>query len=199
MTVLPVVKGRAWIFGDNLDVDWDICDLHQLQELAAKGVLPGEKELGQRCLALVDPEFPSKVRRGDLIVAGRNMGSSSACLDGFPYDPHMLAFATLALKAVGIGAVLCESAAPTFQRNSINAGLPVVECRGIGAIVRPGDEIALDLEAGMVKNLTAGAQLQFTPFPDFMLRIIEAGGLYPYLKREAQQRLTGKTPAGRSG
>lgn len=186
MTALPVLKGRAWIFGDNLDADWDICDLHQLQELAAKGVLPGEKELGERCLVSVDPEFPRKVRRGDLIVAGRNTGCSSACLDGLPYDPHMLAFASLALKAVGIGAVLCESAAPTFQRNSIHAGLPVIECRGIGEIVRQGDEIEVDLEAGMVKNLTAGAQLQFAPFPDFILRILDAGGLYPYLKREAQ-------------
>lgn len=178
MTSHPSVKGRAWVFGDDLDADWDICNLDHLHELAEKGIIPGEKELGQNCLSRLDPDFSRKVRQGDLLVAGRNMGCSFACLDRLPYDPHLFALAAVALKAVGIGAVLCESAAPTFQRNSINKGLPVIECRGITALVRQGDEIEVYLGSGNIKNLTTGVEMQFAPFPDFMLQILAAGGLY---------------------
>ena len=185
MTFSRVLRGRAWVFGDNLDADWDICDLNYLRELAEKGAIPGAKELGARCLVRLDPDFPGKVRPGDFIVAGANAGCSSACLDGLPIDPHLYAVAALALKGAGIGAVLCESAAANFQRNAIDAGLPVVECRGITGTVGQGDELRVDMERGTVVDLTTGVQMRFPPLPTFILQMLAAGGLYPYIEKEA--------------
>ncbi|MBI4233832.1 MAG: hypothetical protein HY686_05265 [Chloroflexi bacterium] len=187
MATARKLRGRAWVFGDSLDVDWDICDLHALQEQVEKGIFPSEEELGRQCLVRVDPDFPRKVRQGDLVVAGEGAGYSAACLDGMPADPHMFAFATKALRGAGVAAVLCESAAANFLRNSLDDGFPVVECRGIRGMVRQGDELEVDLESGAVRNLTTGAQMQFPPFPDFILQMLEAGGLYPYAEKQARE------------
>ena len=175
------LRGRAWVFGDNLDVDWDICDLHVLQALSVAGRLPSEEELRRMCLVRVAPEFPRKVQKGDFVVAGQGTGYSAACLDGMLEDPHRYALATLALKSTGVTAVLCESANVTFLMNSFNAGLPVVECRGITTMVRQGDEVEVDLARGVVRDLTTGEALRFTPLPPFLLELVEAGGLYTRL------------------
>jgi 3-isopropylmalate/(R)-2-methylmalate dehydratase small subunit len=172
------------VFGNNLDVDWEICDLHWLQEQSAKGIIPTEEDLAKRCLVRLDPEFPKKIRKGDFLVAGEAVGYSGACLDGYSDDPHMHAFATLALKGAGISAVLCESAAVNFQRNSLDMGFPVVECRGIRGKVRQGDELEVDLETGSIRNLTTGMALEFAPFPHFILEMLAAGGLYRYIESQ---------------
>jgi len=184
---LAYLEGRAWIFGDNLDVDWDICDLHWLQEQSAKGIVPTEEDLGKHCLVRLDPDFPKKVKRGDFIVAGEGVGYSGACLDGFSDDPHMHGFATMALRGVGVSAVLCESAAVNFQRNSLNLGFPVVECKGITANVSQGDKLQVDLERGTIKNLITKVDLKFTPFPKFILQMIAVGGLYRYLHEQSKR------------
>ncbi|MBI2886194.1 MAG: 3-isopropylmalate dehydratase [Chloroflexi bacterium] len=177
-----VFQGKAWVFGDNLDADWQICSLETLAELRAGGVPLTAEELGKVCLQPVDPEFGRKVNLGDFIVAGANAGASVACLDGDPEDPHLIGAASLALKGAGIAAVLCESSNMTFLRNSVHHGLPVVECRALRGRVRQGDELRVDLARGAIQNLTTGESFRFSPYPDFLLDMIRVAGLYPQLK-----------------
>ncbi|MBI4524913.1 MAG: 3-isopropylmalate dehydratase [Deltaproteobacteria bacterium] len=181
------LQGTAWVFGDNVDADWDICNLHDLRERAEEGVLPAEEELAKRCLAGLNPEFPCGVRKGDFIVAGTNTGCSAACLDGLPGDPHLHALAPVALKSAGIAAVLCESASVNFQRNSIDLGLPVMECKGITKMVQAGHLLEVNLETGTVRNLDNGAELHFTPFPEFMLEILNAGGIHALMAEKTSR------------
>jgi len=164
------LRGKAWVFRGILDVDWEICPYSLVRDLKRKGPLTYEG-LGRYCMTNVDPVFPQKVQKGDFIVAEENMGY------GHDHD-----HACMSIRGAGVGAVLCESAAPYFLRNSIDHGLPVLEIPGISATVRQGDELEVDLEQGTVTNLT-GAVLTFSPFPDFILEILDAGGLYPLHKQ----------------
>ena len=175
------LQGTAWVFGDNVDADWDICNLHDLRERAEEGVLPADEELAKRCLAGLNPQFPLRVQKGDFIVAGINTGCSAACLDGLPGDPHLYAMAPLALKSAGIAAVLCESAATNFQRNSIDLGLPVVECKGIKDVVQEGHVLEVNLATGTVRNFDNGTELRFNPFPELILKILDARGIPAYM------------------
>jgi 3-isopropylmalate dehydratase small subunit len=106
-------------------------------------------------------------------VAGENMG--------YGHDHES---APLAIKGCGIAAGICESTNRNFFRNAIHIGLPVVECRGIKAGVKEGDELEVDLGGGIIKNLSTGETLRFPPFPDFLLEIIEAGGLYALIREK---------------
>lgn len=185
------LQGAAWVFGDNVDADWDICNLHDLYERAEEGVLPASEELAKRCFAGLNPQFPLRVQDGDFIVAGVNMGCSAACLDGLPGDPHLYALAPLALKSAGIAAVLCESAAANFQRNSIDLGLPIVECKGIKDVVQQGHVLEVNLEKGTVRNLDNGAEIRFNPFPELILKILlDARGTPAYMDREKSAQKT---------
>ena len=161
-----VLKGKAWVFGDILDVDFDICPIE-----ATRGKAKTEEDFGRLCMTNIDPEFPSKVHKGDFIVAGENMG--------YGHDHES---APLAIKGCGVAAVICESTNRNFFRNSIHLGLPVIECPGIGSKVKEGNELELDLGTGMIRNLTTGEEIGFSPYPDFMLEIIDAGGLYPLIR-----------------
>lgn len=127
---------------------------------AIKGVMAG-----------VDPEFHLKVKPGDLIVAGINFGMGSSAED-----------APRSLRDAGIAAVLAESISNIYLRTLINLGLPAIECRGISTLVEEGDEIEVDLESGRVRNLRAGALLEFAPFSDHAIAILDKGGLIPYLR-----------------
>jgi 3-isopropylmalate dehydratase small subunit len=178
-----VLKGCAHILGDQLDSDWDFCDLHALQAMAENGIAPSPNDLAGMCMARFDSAWREKIRPGDLLVAGKNTGYSAACLDGMAEDPHLYGFAALALKTLGIAAVLCESAATNFQRSSLEQGLPVVECRAIRTSVREGDELLVDLESGTVDNLSLGQRLYFRPMPSFILDMLNAGGLYPLIEK----------------
>jgi 3-isopropylmalate/(R)-2-methylmalate dehydratase small subunit len=177
------LKGYAHILGDQLDSDWDFCDLHALQEMAESGIVPSASDLAGMCMARFDSTWREKLRPGDLLVAGKNTGYSAACLDGMPEDPHLYGFAAVALKALGVAAVLCESAATNFQRSSLEQGLPVVECRTIRTSVREGDELFVDLERGTIDNLSLGGRLYFRPMPSFILDMLKAGGLYPLIEK----------------
>jgi 3-isopropylmalate dehydratase small subunit len=164
------LKGKAWVFGDILDVDFDICPI----EATKIGDRPKtEKDWGKYCMTNLDPEFPKKVKEGDFIIAGANMG--------YGHDHES---APLAIKGCGVSAVICESTNRNFLRNSIHIGVPVIELLGIKSKVSQGDELEVDLKAGTVKNLTTGETLKFAPYPDFLLEIIEAGGLYPLLREK---------------
>lgn len=179
------LRGKAWVFEGILDVDWEICPFAVRQELVDRGIPITEEALGKYCMTTVDPEFPRKVKKGDFIIAGENMGY------GHDHD-----HATLSLKGAGVAAVLCESTNGNFMRNSVEMGLPVVECPGIMAKVRAGDEIEVDLAAGVVRDCTSGVELSFTPYPDFLLDMLEAGGLYPHLKKQLN---SGKSQPKRDG
>jgi 3-isopropylmalate/(R)-2-methylmalate dehydratase small subunit len=166
------LKGRAWIFGDVVDVDKDIFPSDVVKQLKEHGHIT-EEIAGKYAMTTLDPDFPSKIKKGDFIVAGQNMGY------GNDHDRS-----SMCLKGAGVGAVICESTNGNFFRNSVEWGLPVVECPGIKAKVKEGDELELDLAAGTVKNLTDAALFHFAPYPDFLLDMLADGGLYPHLKKQ---------------
>jgi len=157
-------KGKVCVFGDNLDVDYEIVPFRKFDA----GLIKLE-DVGKWCMSNVDPDFPKKVKKGDIMVAGSNMGCGH---DHFQ--------ANLAIKQCGISVVIAESFDRNFFRNSIGVGLPIVEYKGIKKEVKEGDELEVDLHAGTIKNLTSGKNLKFKPFPDFLQEILEIGGMDPY-------------------
>ena len=167
-----VLKGNAWVFRGMLDIDYEICSYNLCRDLRADTA----EALGKYCMVNVDPDFPKKVRKGDFIVAEDNMGY------GHDHD-----HGCLALLGAGVGAVLCESAAPYFLRNSIEHGLPVVELPGIIQATGHGDALEVDLTVGSVRNVRTGTTLAFTPPPDFILEMILAGGIYPLVTSMANE------------
>ena len=160
-------KGKTWFFGDNLDVDFEIIPFRKYDSGLIK-----DSELGNWCMTNVDPDFPKKVKKGDIMVVGTNMGCGHS---------HMQA--NLSIKQCGISCVIAESFDRNFFRNSIAVGLPIIEYKGINQSVKEGDELELDLHAGIIKDLTTGKILEFTPFPNFLLDILEAGSVEDHVNR----------------
>ena len=156
-----IVKGRVHKLGDDINTD-DIISAKYL-------VSTDPKELGDHCLESIKPGFKASVRQGDIIVAGRNFGCGSS-------REH----APLAVKGCGVSAVIAESFAAIFFRNSINIGLPFVESPDAKKI-NEGDDLEIDLAAGIVKNLTQGSVYKTQPFPDFLQDIVLDGGLMNWL------------------
>lgn len=158
-----IIKGRAHKFGDNINTD-DI--------IAAKYLVSAdEKELGSHCMENIAPDFRHKVKPGDIIVAGKNFGCGSS-------REH----APLAIKGCGISAVLAKSFAGIFFRNAINIGLPFLECKDVAGI-NDGDELEIDLSSGIIKDLKENKIYKTQPFPEFLQKIVEDGGLMNYVKR----------------
>ncbi len=155
--------GRAWKYGPNVDTDV-IIPARYLAEFRAE-------ELAKHCMEDLDPTFVKEVKKGDVIVAGRSFGIGSS-------REH----APVAIKASGIAAVIAPSFARIFYRNAINVGLPLVECEGIDEDVVKGDEIEVDLSGGTVLNRRTGRLFKVSQYPDFMLKIIESGGLVNYTR-----------------
>jgi 3-isopropylmalate/(R)-2-methylmalate dehydratase small subunit len=122
-------------------------------------------------LESLNPEFPQRVQKGDIIVAGRNFGCSSG-----------RAIAAKAIKATGVGAVLAETFSRTFYRNGHEVGLPILEVPGIHEFVQTGDRLRVDIANGTVSNLTSGKSMKGSPAPEFLLEMLRAGGLIPFLK-----------------
>ncbi len=129
-------------------------------------------ELARHCMEDIDPEFLSRVRPGDIIVAETNFGCGSS-------REH----APLALKAADIGCVIAGSFARIFYRNSLNIGLPILECPEAVDGTDAGDELEVELSTGEIVNKTKGTTFKAKPFPQFMLDLIEAGGLIEHTKR----------------
>jgi 3-isopropylmalate/(R)-2-methylmalate dehydratase small subunit len=163
----------AGVFGDKMDVDWHIISFETLRGLGRPGEPPSEEVMGKYCMVEVDPEFPNRVQTGDFIVAGRNFGY------GHDHDGSCKA-----ILGAGVPAVICESSNGNFIRNSVHHGLPIVEVPGITKMVKEGDKLELDLEAGTVKNLTNEEEMHFSPYPDFLLQMIESKGLYEQLEKQ---------------
>jgi 3-isopropylmalate/(R)-2-methylmalate dehydratase small subunit len=158
-----MLKGKAIKFGDDISTD-HICPGRYFH---LRSNLP---ELAKHAMEDADPDFACKVKPGDFIVAGANFGLGSS-------REH----AAVVIKMSGVCAVLAKSAARIFFRNAINIGLPVLICDTDR--INDGDELEVDLENSTVRDLTNGADLKFGNFPQVMLKILEAGGLIPYIKR----------------
>jgi 3-isopropylmalate/(R)-2-methylmalate dehydratase small subunit len=153
---------KAWLFGDNLDTD----------ALAPGRYMKfGIEEIARHCLEGVDPSFAPNVQRGDVLVAGKNLGAGSSREQ-----------APEALKHLGVAALVAESYAGLFYRNAINLGLPAVVCPQAQRI-RKGDELTIDFEAGILTNVTRGERLACEPIPAFLMRIVRDGGLLPHLEK----------------
>lgn len=159
-----MMKGRAWVFGDNVDTD-AIIPARYLNT-------SDQAELARHVMEDIDPGFASRVRPGDIIVAGRNFGCGSS-------REH----APLAIRASGISCVIARSFARIFYRNSINTGLFIVESEEIPDLVQEGDELEINAEAGILVNLSRGTVHRIPEQPAFVREIIEAGGLLPYVRR----------------
>jgi len=160
---LSNIKGKAWKFGDDVNTD-EIIPARYL-------VTTDPKELAKHVMEDIDPEFPKKVKPGDIIVAGKNFGCGSS-------REH----APLAIKGAGISAVIAESFARIFFRNAINLGLPVIESPEIVKEANEGDIIEIDMENGIVRNLTKGKEYTIPKLPENLQKVLAAGGLMEYAK-----------------
>ena len=156
-----MIKGKVHKYGDNVNTD-EIIPARYLNTT-------DPTELGSHCMEDIDPEFISKVSKGDIIVAEQNFGCGSS-------REH----APIAIKAAGISCVIAKTFARIFYRNAINIGLPILECPEAVDGISDGDEIEVDLDNGKIRNLTHGIESQAKPFPPFMQQLIAAGGLIGY-------------------
>lgn len=164
------IHGHAWKFGRNVDTDAIIPARH------CNTADP--RELSLHCMEDADANFVKKMKRGDLIVADSNFGCGSS-----------REVAPLTIKAAGVSAVIAKSFARIFFRNAINIGLPILECPQAVDGINEGDEIEVEPAAGIIRNLTTGAQYQAVPFPDFLRRIIDVGGLLAYAEERLAEKL----------
>ena len=164
-----VFKGRVWKFGENIDTDV-IIPTKYLE-------LPFE-EMIKHVMEPLNPGFAREMQAGDIIVAGKNFGCGSSREQ-----------APLALKSLGISAIIAESFARIFFRNAITIGLPALTCEGIGKYVKQGDMLLVDVESGQIQNLTTYYTLAVKPPTQQMLEILRAGGAISLLKMRARQQL----------
>ena len=151
-------NGRVFKYPDNVDTDV-IIPARYLNSQDAK-------ELAQHCMEDIDPEFVRKVHEGDIIVGGWNFGCGSS-------GEH----APLVIKTCGVSCVIAKSFARIFYRNSINIGMPILECEAASDAIENGDEVSIDFDTGVITNVTKGETYQAEPFPPFIQDIIRAGGL----------------------
>lgn len=156
--------GTVHKYGDNVDTDVIIPARYLNSSDAA--------ELAKKCMVDIDPDFVNRVNKGDIIVANKNFGCGSS-------REH----APIAIKAAGISCVIAETFARIFYRNSINIGLPIIECPEAAKAIEAGDEVEIDFDNGMIYDLTKGTEYQGQPFPEFMQKLIQAGGLINYINR----------------
>ncbi|MGE5558545.1 MAG: 3-isopropylmalate dehydratase small subunit [Bacillota bacterium] len=161
------LTGKVWKFGRDVDTDLII---------PARYLNTSDpKELAFHCMEDADPSFAKKVSPGDIIVADKNFGCGSS-------REH----APIAVKAAGVSCVIAASFARIFFRNAINIGLPILESPEASKDIREGDQVEVDLDSGLIRNLATGGSYQAAPFPPFMQDLIRAGGLIEYVRRKAR-------------
>jgi 3-isopropylmalate/(R)-2-methylmalate dehydratase small subunit len=163
--MVGVLKGKAWLAGDNIDTD----QIYHGQYLP----LTDPKEMAKHAMEFVPgfENFVKEVKPGDIIVAGKNFGCGSS-------REH----AVICLKENGVSCVIAESFARIFYRNAINLGFLLLECEGISSMVKTGDQLKVDLQTGLVKNLTTEKEMQGRPLSGLESEITQKGGLLNYLK-----------------
>lgn len=157
-------KGRVHKYGDNVDTDVIIPARHLNTQDHA--------ELASHCMEDIDAEFVNKVKTGDIMVAGNNFGCGSS-------REH----APVAIKASGISCVIAATFARIFYRNSINIGLPILECPEASRKIEDGDEVSIDFDTGLITNETKNETYQAMPFPEFIKEIMADGGLMNNLRK----------------
>ena len=156
-------QGKVHKYGDNVDTDVIIPARHLNTA--------DHKELASHCMEDIDADFVNKVKAGDIMVGGENFGCGSS-------REH----APIAIKASGIDCVIAKTFARIFYRNSINIGLPILECPEASEKIENGDEVTVDFDTGVITNDTKGETYQALPFPDFIKDIMAKGGLMNSLK-----------------
>ncbi|MCX5779604.1 MAG: 3-isopropylmalate dehydratase small subunit [Firmicutes bacterium] len=159
--------GKVHKFGTNIDTD-AIIPARYLNTF-------DPQELARHCMEDADPDFPDKVKPGDIIVAEKNFGCGSS-------REH----APIAIKGAGVSCVIADSFARIFYRNAINIGLPILESPEAAEAIREGDEVEVDLESGQIRNLRTGEEYRAAPFPTFMQGIMAQGGLINYIKEKTE-------------
>ncbi|MBM3291522.1 3-isopropylmalate dehydratase small subunit [Candidatus Bathyarchaeota archaeon] len=158
------IVGNVWKYGDDINTD---------------NIIPGRymeltdpQEMAKHAMEGIDPKFVKEIKKNDIIVGGNNFGCGSS-------REH----APLALKYAGVGCVIAESYARIFYRNAINIGLLALECPEITLKVKEADLIEVNLTEGIILNKTTGERIEFIPLPEFMLEVLNSGGIVPYLKK----------------
>ena len=159
--------GRVHKYGNNVDTDVIIPARHLNTQ--------DHKELASHCMEDIDKDFVNNVKHGDIMVAGDNFGCGSS-------REH----APIAIKAAGIDCVIANTFARIFYRNSINIGLPIMECPEASEKIEAGDEVEVDFDSGVIRNLTKGEEYQAHPFPESIQKIIKAGGLLNSIAEESK-------------
>ena len=158
-------KGPVFKYGDNIDTDVIIPARYLNTQSAA--------ELASHCMEDIDKTFITRVKQGDLMVGGENFGCGSS-------REH----APLAIKTAGISVVIAKSFARIFYRNSINIGLPIMECPEAVDAISAGDTVSVDFDTGIITDETNGKVFHAEPFPPFIQEIISAGGLMKSIKNK---------------
>jgi 3-isopropylmalate/(R)-2-methylmalate dehydratase small subunit len=159
------LKGKAFKYGSHVDTDAIVPARHlNLLEPA---------DLARHCMEDLDADFTGKVKSGDIIVAEDNFGCGSS-------REH----APVAIKASGISCVIAKSFARIFFRNAINIGLPLLECEEAAKDIKAGDTVEVDLASGAITNLSSGKSFTSKAYPEFMMQIVQAGGLVEYTKKK---------------
>ncbi len=162
------MRGRAWKFGDSVDTS----------QLAKGGSqIADDEDMKGNCLRALRPEFSQQVKEGDLLVAGKNFGCGSSRQT-----------AVQALQACGIHAVLAESVARIYRRNSIALALPTFAVPGITELVNDGDQLEVDYDAGVVRNVTTNRELPIARFPGSVEQIYELGGISQVIVKKLASR-----------
>jgi 3-isopropylmalate dehydratase, small subunit len=159
------ITGRTWVYGDNIDTDVIIPARYLSTADPA--------ELAKHCMEDIDGSFVKEAKKGDIVVGGANFGCGSS-------REH----APLAFLGSGVSAIVAGSFARIFFRNSINVGLPILECPELVGTVKKGDVLSIDTTTGTIVNQTSGRTFQAQPFPPFLTELINDGGLVEYAKKQ---------------
>jgi 3-isopropylmalate/(R)-2-methylmalate dehydratase small subunit len=165
-----MISGKAIKYGDNVNTDVIIPAKYLVLTL-------DPTELAKHAMEGLDPTFFRRAQGGAIIVAGKNFGCGSSREE-----------APLALKHAGVKCMLAESFARIFYRNAINLGVPVLECPGVSRKVADGDELVVNLEAGEIKSKSKNLTLHATKLPDFIMEILNDGGLIEHLKKRIKSK-----------
>ena len=158
-------RGTVFKYGNNIDTDVIIPARYLNTQ--------SEKELASHCMEDIDKTFTQRVKAGDIITGGENFGCGSS-------REH----APLAIKGAGVSCVIAASFARIFYRNSINIGLPILECPAASAAIRDGDIVSVNFDTGVITDETTGESFRAAPFPPFIQKIIAAGGLMKSLRKD---------------
>ena len=162
-------QGKVFKYGDNVDTDV-IIPARYLN-------VSNAEELAKYCMIDIDKDFVNKVQKGDIIVAKKNFGCGSS-------REH----APLAIKTAGVSCVIASTFARIFYRNSINIGMPILECEEAAEDIDAGNEVHIDFNTGIIKNITKGHEYKAQAFPEFIQKIMQADGLVEQTKARLGQK-----------